>query len=97
VGTPVVASDIAGVPELLDYGKCGILVPPRDPEALTRAISQLLDSPALRQHYAGAGRAHAERTFDIRKNGPRLAAILGGSGRAHAATGRVAARETVQS
>lgn len=97
VGTPVIASDVAGVPELLDNGNCGILVPPRDAEALTRAIAQLLDSAALRQGYARAGRAHAERTFDIRKNGPRLASILGGSGRTCAAGGRVAARETVGS
>jgi glycosyltransferase involved in cell wall biosynthesis len=97
VGTPVIASDVAGVPELLDHGNCGMLVPPRDADALTRAIAQLLDNPALRQRYAHAGRAHAERTFDIRRNGARLALILAGSGRTPRVGSRVAVRETVES
>jgi glycosyltransferase involved in cell wall biosynthesis len=76
VGTPVVASDVAGIPELLDHGACGVLVPAASPEPLAAAVSALLLDSARQERYAAAGRAHAEAMFDIRRNGPRLAAIL---------------------
>ena len=41
LGVPVVASNTAGIPELLDGGKCGILVPPRNVIALADAVQKL--------------------------------------------------------
>jgi glycosyltransferase involved in cell wall biosynthesis len=76
LGTPVVASDVAGIPELLNGGRCGVLVPPRDAAALSFAIEKLLTEPAERARLAAAGRAHAERMFDLALNGPRLAELL---------------------
>ena len=46
VGTPVIASDLEGNPELVAHGVTGLLVPPRDPDALARA---LLDTIADQQ------------------------------------------------
>jgi glycosyltransferase involved in cell wall biosynthesis len=80
----VVASRIAGIPELLDEGRCGVLVPPRNPASLAAAIQTLLDRPELRREYARAGRAYAEAMFDVRRNGPRLASILRATTRPHA-------------
>jgi colanic acid/amylovoran biosynthesis glycosyltransferase len=76
VGAPVIGSDVAGIPELLDWGRCGAVVPPRDPQAIADAIQRLLENPALRQSYAEAARKHAEENFDLRRNGPRLAAFM---------------------
>jgi len=76
VGTPVIASDMAGVPELLDGGRCGLLVPPGDVGALADAIERLVGDPELRDRYARAARAHLEAHFDLQRNGRRLAERL---------------------
>ncbi len=53
-GTPVVASRVGGIPDLVRDGEQGILVPPGDPSSLARAIAQALDRAwdrhALRRH-----------------------------------------------
>ena len=46
-GKPVVASDIGGMPDIVDPGETGLLVPPGDAPALARAMQRLLDDPAL--------------------------------------------------
>jgi glycosyltransferase involved in cell wall biosynthesis len=76
LGTPVVASAVAGIPELLDDGRCGLLTPPRQPAALADAISTLLTAPDLGASYAIAARARAEQIFDARRNGASLAERL---------------------
>jgi glycosyltransferase involved in cell wall biosynthesis len=73
VGTPVIASRLAGIPEILDQGRCGVLVPAGDPTAIADAIDRLLAEPALRSKLATAGRKHAERRFDMWSNGRLLA------------------------
>jgi phosphatidylinositol alpha-mannosyltransferase len=55
VGVPVVASDIPGYRTVLTHGSEGILVPPRDPAALARALGLLLRDPALRESLGAAG------------------------------------------
>ncbi|MEH6719129.1 MAG: glycosyltransferase family 4 protein [Aurantimonas endophytica] len=46
-GKPVVASDIGGMPDIVDPGETGLLVPPGDASALARAMQRLLDDPVL--------------------------------------------------
>jgi glycosyltransferase involved in cell wall biosynthesis len=46
-GTPVVATDVGGVAEVLHDGENGLLVPPNDPEALTAAVRRLFAEPGL--------------------------------------------------
>jgi len=60
---PVVASRVGGTDEAVLDGVTGILVPPSDPAALTRAIRSVLADPALGQRLGTAGRARVHRTF----------------------------------
>ncbi len=76
IGTPVIASNVAGIPELLDYGRCGILVPPRDVLELGNAIKTLLADETTCRKLVEKARAFAEEHFDLWRNGARLATIL---------------------
>jgi glycosyltransferase involved in cell wall biosynthesis len=76
LGTPVIASDIAGIPEALDRGRCGMLVPPRDVAALSAAIERLLGDEELRLRLAANARALTETKFDLWRNGSALAERL---------------------
>ena len=60
---PVVATKVGGVPELVEDGVTGFLVPPRDPDALAEALQKLLTDPKLRRRMGQAGRAKALRKF----------------------------------
>jgi len=76
LGTPVIASDVAGIPEALDEGRCGTLVPPRDVNSLATAIRTLLTDSAMRTRFARLGRKRTEERFDLWQNGSRLASHL---------------------
>ena len=60
---PIVASDVPGCREAVRPGENGILVPPRDIDALAEAIAALATNPARREAMGRAGRALAERCF----------------------------------
>jgi glycosyltransferase involved in cell wall biosynthesis len=64
-GLPVVASAVGGVPELVDDGETGLLVPPGDPTVLAAALDRLLADPDLRTRLGAAGRERARTRFDI--------------------------------
>jgi glycosyltransferase involved in cell wall biosynthesis len=83
VGTPVIASRVAGIPEALDDGRCGTLVPPKDVHALTDAIAALLGDADLRRRHATLGRRRTEELFDVWRNGARLAERLRSTTRPH--------------
>ena len=78
LGTPVVASDVNGIPELLDNGRCGMLTRPGDVAALTAALKTMLCYSTLRQRYAIAARRRVEQHFSQERNGRRLAELLQG-------------------
>lgn len=59
----VVASNVGGLPEIIDDGVNGLLVPPRDPEALARALMRLIETPELRNQLGDAARTRVERKF----------------------------------
>ena len=84
VGTPVIASRVAGIPELLTNGEYGMLVPPRDVTALADAIETLLANKALRLQYANEARRHVVEKFDLWRNGQRFADFLTSSTRSRA-------------
>ena len=68
----VVASGISGIPELVEDGVGGILVPPRDPEALARALQSLSIDPKLGRRLGKAGRKKVLAEFDLEKNAAEL-------------------------
>jgi len=62
---PVVATAVGGTPEVVVDGITGLLVPPRDPDALAQAITRLLRDPDLRDRMGQAGRKRIKRYFSI--------------------------------
>lgn len=62
-GIPVVGSDLGGIPDLIQPGIDGDLVPPNDPSSLGRALSKLVRDPARAFEMGRAGRAKVERAF----------------------------------
>ena len=64
---PVVASAVGGLPELLDQGNCGLVVPPGDPAELAGALRRLLADPDLRRRLGAAGRKQIETNFHVRE------------------------------
>jgi colanic acid/amylovoran biosynthesis glycosyltransferase len=72
-GVPVVASGISGIPELVEDGVSGLLVRPRDPEALATALKRLDQDPALCQRLGQEGRNKVLQEFDLHTNADLLA------------------------
>ena len=66
-GLPVVATRVGGVPEVVEDGVTGLLVPPRDPEALAQAILRLADDPLLRRHMGEAARRRVCERFSVER------------------------------
>jgi len=62
-GKPLVATDIPGCREAVVHGQTGLLVPPRDVQALAAALERLIDDPTLRASMGAAGRARVEQNF----------------------------------
>ncbi|HWG00574.1 MAG TPA: glycogen synthase [Trebonia sp.] len=62
-GTAVVASRVGGIPEVVDDGDTGLLVPPDDPAALAAAVNTLLRDPGRAAALGAAGRERAAKSF----------------------------------
>ncbi len=75
-GLPVISTPLAGVPEMVEPGVTGALVPDRDPTALARAIADLLTDVAKAQQLGSHGRELAARRFSIETNVRALADVL---------------------
>jgi glycosyltransferase involved in cell wall biosynthesis len=71
-GLPVVASRLSGIPELVEDGVSGLLVPPGDAGALADALRWLHDDPSLRRRLGLAGREKVLEEFDVRRNAAEL-------------------------
>jgi glycosyltransferase involved in cell wall biosynthesis len=65
VGKPVVATAVAGPLEIVEDGLSGLLVPPRDPEALSKALVELLKDPRRRASMGKRGRERVEALFSL--------------------------------
>lgn len=76
-GVPVVASDLSGIPELVDDEVTGLLVPPGDSDAIAAALLRLDADPELRVRLAAEGRAKVVREFDLDQNVRSLISRLG--------------------
>lgn len=65
---PVIATNIGGLPEVVEDGKTGILVPPGDVNALCSAIKYLVKNPEARLKMGENGRARVLEKFTIEQN-----------------------------
>ncbi len=72
LGTPCVGTPVTGLKEVIADARTGLIVPERDPAALSFALSRLLNDAALRTRLAGAARRQIEADFDIEPNTARL-------------------------
>lgn len=64
-GLAIVTTDTPGCREVVRHGENGLLVPPRDADALTRALVRLIESPDLRQAMGARGRVRATEEFNL--------------------------------
>jgi glycosyltransferase involved in cell wall biosynthesis len=77
-GIPTLASDIPPCRETLDGGRCGVLVPPRNPEELAKAIEGLMRDPQRRETLIGAARQRVRDHYDFPLMVERYARLLRG-------------------
>ena len=75
---PVVSTRIAGIPELVEDGVSGALVPPGQAPPIADALQRLAGEPQLRQRWGEAGRQRVLGTYDIGRSARRLAELFGG-------------------
>jgi type III pantothenate kinase len=74
-GRPVVATSVGGLVDAVEDGVTGLLVPPRDPGALRRALERLLGDRELRARLGAAARAKAERELSFDAAASALLAV----------------------
>jgi len=62
---PIISTNSGGTPEILDFGKCGLLVPPRKAEPLAEAVLRYLRNSELKSKMACAARKRAEQVYAL--------------------------------
>ena len=72
--SPVISTNVGSVPELIDHGINGLLVPEKDEKALAGAIIELIENPLLRTRMGRKGREKILNEFNIKKQAGRLLA-----------------------
>ena len=78
---PVVTTGVSGIPELVEDGVTGLLVPPGDPEALAGAIRHLSKDSKLASRLGTEGRRRVLRDFNIERTAADLLRVWKGGGR----------------
>ena len=63
IGTPVIATSVGGLPEMIEDNVSGVLVPPRDPKALSHAIEKVLLDKDLHLKLSAGGKIRIQKKF----------------------------------
>lgn len=80
-GLPVITTNVCGHPELVNSGLNGLLVPPKDPQRLSEALAELMNSPERRAELSRNGRDFIVNKWgNFRDNAKRLYSLLVGGG-----------------
>lgn len=66
-GLPVIATSVSGIPEVVEDGQTGLLVPHNNSQALAQALQTLIESPQLRQRLGDAGRRRFLQEFSVER------------------------------
>ncbi|GAB4458075.1 MAG: hypothetical protein OHK0041_22900 [Anaerolineales bacterium] len=77
-GVVVVGTAVGGAAEILADGENALTFPPNDPEALSRQLKRLMDSPILRERLAHSARQTAAQKFDLRRMTAEIESYLQG-------------------
>ncbi len=64
---PVVATDVMSIPEIVEKGETGFLVPAQDVSALAEALDTLIANPELRDRFGKAAVQHVKREFTVER------------------------------
>jgi colanic acid/amylovoran biosynthesis glycosyltransferase len=74
-GLPVIATRHADIPNTVVEGENALLAPERRPDVLSEALIEIARDPSLWARLSAAGRVHASRRFDCRKQSSDLESI----------------------
>jgi len=72
VGLPVIVTAVGGLPEVVTHGENGLLIPLKDPEALTEALARLLADPELARRLGDQARRHVAEHFSLDRFGGEI-------------------------
>jgi glycosyltransferase involved in cell wall biosynthesis len=76
MGLPVVSTLSGGIPEAVQHGETGLLVPEHDPKGLAAALLLLLENPEVWRRYSAAGRRRVVNHFDLAQQTARLEEVF---------------------
>lgn len=72
LGIPTIASDVGGFPDIVINEKTGVLVPPKKPNALAKAIIKMIENPSLAKEFAQNGQVLVHDLLDVRNTAKTL-------------------------
>lgn len=75
-GVPAIVTDVGGLPEIVKDGETGLVVPPRDAQALADAIVAIAEDPARRKAMGEAAVRRVADVFDYRKSAEAFASLF---------------------
>lgn len=78
MGKPIVASNVGGIPEQIESGQDGLLVEPRNADALAEALLTMIQEPAMAAKLGAAAKAKHAREFTLEAFGKRIEAVYQG-------------------
>ncbi len=67
-GKPVIGTIVGGIPEIIEDGVTGFLIPPHSPDKLAQAIIKILENPELAHNMGSRGRQKAETQFNLQQS-----------------------------
>lgn len=74
-GLPIVAHNVGGIPEILDEGRCGLLVDDHSAVGYAAKATHLLSKPKIMEQFKTAGRAHLRQEFNKNTNALKYEAL----------------------
>ena len=76
LGVACVSTDVTGIPEMIDPGESGLIVPPGDPAMLAISLKRVLGDERLQRTFARNARRKVEQSFDIHRNAANIRDIF---------------------